>query len=442
MKKEYHRILATTSLLLLVLPVIAQDTLTLGEAIRIGLENNFSIRVAKNDFLISKNNNSLGNAGFLPNLSANAGDNLSIQNTEKNLRAGGTESSDLNTTTLSGSVALNWTLFDGFSMFITRKQLGNLEKQGDLKLRMAVEDAVGSIIITFYELIQQQKQINSLEESLKLSRERLRIAKEKSKIGAGYQLLEIQADVDLHADSSNLLKQENIRLNLLVELNYLLGRDPGVKYEIREIPIGFSIQNTEDVLTGLNGQNAELLYDRLTLDNKELNIKYYQAGRYPKVGLTSSYGLYNYNYSAGGNLSQRIMGPAFGITASINLFNGFNLTRNIKNARIQLETQQVLYSQKDILLRSYVLKYLNDFNLAMALIKTEEVSMKLATQNLTIAMEKYKLGAISDFELREIQKKLLDSQSRYYSAQLLAKSAEIELKILSGILLNDIQPEK
>jgi len=188
----------------------------------------------------------------------------------------------------------------------------------------------------------------------------------------------------------------------------------------------------------MSNSNLELLYDRILVDNKKLGVKLFESGRYPKLGLTGSYNFTNYGYSYGSTESTKNIGPQFGLTASIPLFNGFNVSRNIKNAQIQMENQQISLSQKENSLKSLAFKYFNDYNLAISLIKTEETAMNLAHKNLSVAMEKYRLGAISDLELREIQKKLLDVQYRFYSSQLLAKSAEIELKILAGILLNDI----
>ena len=49
---------------------IGQDTLTLSDAVKIGMENNFSIRIARNDVSIADNNNTLGNTGFLPKVDA------------------------------------------------------------------------------------------------------------------------------------------------------------------------------------------------------------------------------------------------------------------------------------------------------------------------------------------------------------------------------------
>jgi outer membrane protein len=58
----------------------AQDILTAEQAVAIVLQNNYSILIAKNDNLISQKNNTVGNAGMLPTVSATLGDNYSLTN--------------------------------------------------------------------------------------------------------------------------------------------------------------------------------------------------------------------------------------------------------------------------------------------------------------------------------------------------------------------------
>ncbi|MGY0038769.1 TolC family protein [Pedobacter sp. NJ-S-72] len=48
--------------------VIAQDTLSLEEAISTALKNNYDIRLVNNEIQIAKNNLNAGNAGMLPGL--------------------------------------------------------------------------------------------------------------------------------------------------------------------------------------------------------------------------------------------------------------------------------------------------------------------------------------------------------------------------------------
>lgn len=423
---------------LITLSLKGQDTLSLDDAIQIGLKNNFSIIIARNDLQIATNNNSYGNAGMLPKLDASIGQKNDFMKNSQTPAGGIMESSNRNTSNQNGAVQLSWTLFDGTNMFILKKQYGNLQQMGDFKLRMAIEDATSAIIITYYSIALQQKLLKSQLESLNLSKNRLMIAEEKAKIGAGYELQVLQAEIDFQTDSSTILRQENLIRNHKISLNRLLGRDVNTIFTIKEIQPVFTIPDFKSIAEGLNNQNAELLYERLNVANKELSVKSQKSGRYPRLTLSSDYRFTQSSYSSGQWDFTRNLGPSVGLTASITLFNGFNLSRTIKNAEIQAENQRVLFQQTENILQSNLSQSYNDFMLAIALLKTEEITMSLASKNAIVALEKFRLGAISDLELRDIQKKLLDVQYRYYSALLQAKTAEIDLKILSGLLLNEI----
>ena len=85
---------------------VAQDTLTLSQAIKIGLEKNFSIRLARNSYSIAKNNNTLGNAGMLPWVEANGGWRLSSDETEQTFKSVGTTTDKRDVNNLNGNVPL------------------------------------------------------------------------------------------------------------------------------------------------------------------------------------------------------------------------------------------------------------------------------------------------------------------------------------------------
>lgn len=425
-------------LFLITLNLKGQDTLSLDNAIQIGIKNNFSIIIAQNDLQIATNNNSYGNAGMLPKIDATIGQKNDFINTNQTYATGVKESSSKNTSAQSGSIQLSWTIFDGMNMFILKNQFQNLQQMGDLKLRMAIEDATASIIITYYSIALQKKLLKSLEESFALSKNRLMISKEKAKIGAGYELQVTQAEIDFQTDSSSILKQTNLIKNQMISLNRLLGRDANTSFTIKEIQPIFTKPDYKTISDGLNNQNADLLFERLNVINKDLAVRSLKSVRMPKVALTSDYRFSQNTYSSGQFDYLKNVGPSVGLTASITLFNGFNVSRSIKNAQIQAETQRVLLTQTENVLQSNLSQSYNDFELALALIKTEETTVKLAARNAEVALERYRLGAISDLELRDVQKKLLDAQYRYYSALLQAKTAEVDLRILAGILLNEL----
>ena len=129
MKK--YKILFNSFLLLLLcsIQMNAQELLTLQDAVKIALENNYEIKIATNNLSIDKTNVASGNAGMLPKVTANVTDNNAIQNLSQT-RADGTVLTldNANNSSLNYGVGLDWTVFDGFKMFATYDQLKELQK--------------------------------------------------------------------------------------------------------------------------------------------------------------------------------------------------------------------------------------------------------------------------------------------------------------------------
>jgi outer membrane protein TolC len=66
----------------------------------------------------------------------------------------------------------------------------------------------------------------------------------------------------------------------------------------------------------------------------------------------------------------------------------------------------------------------------------EEQNLATAAENLTIALERYKLGSLSGLDLRDVQKSLLDARERLLLVQYKAKVAEISLMQISGQIMS------
>ncbi|MBL0342219.1 MAG: TolC family protein [Bacteroidetes bacterium] len=97
-----------------------QETLSLSNAIETSLKNNFFLNIVKNDDQVAKNNNTLGNAGFLPTIDIAAAGIRTNNNTQQNFSNGAEiKQNNVVTDNLSAGARLNWTLFDGMKMFAT-----------------------------------------------------------------------------------------------------------------------------------------------------------------------------------------------------------------------------------------------------------------------------------------------------------------------------------
>lgn len=168
------------------LGVKAQEVYSLKQCIETGLERNYSIRIVRNEQLISDNNATPGNAGYLPTVDMNGGFSGSVNNNRNKLSDGTTEKENgVNSETGNIGLNVNWTVFDGFGIQAEYARLKELQKMGELSTRLTIEDFVATLSSEYYNLIRQHIRLRNLRSSLELSRERVRIAEERYHIEIG-----------------------------------------------------------------------------------------------------------------------------------------------------------------------------------------------------------------------------------------------------------------
>ena len=420
---------------------LSQELLTLQQAIETGLMNNYSILLQKNEALISKNNNTLGNAGFLPSLVLSAAQSNTINTTHQEQFSGTTKDiANAQNNTLNIGAQLNWTLFDGMNMFVQKKMLGVLEDLGENGSRIAIEGTLSDITMTYYEIIQLRQLVRVARDAVALSVQRKKIAEAKLALGAGSELMLLQSTVDLNADSTMLIRQMVLLTNTYVDMNRLLVRDVTFPFEIYDtIHLSYP-QPLDSLIKKALAQNTQLKAARLNQGLSRLGVRQAESDRYPQLNVNAGYSYGTLNSQTGFLKSNQSFGPSYGFSLSYTLFNGFNTNRAIKNAKILMNSGEIMVQDTEEELRSGLLKLHNQFRASLAVVQMQLSNVGVAQENVNIAFEKYKLGSINDVELREIQKKLIDAEYDLISAQFEAKKSEIELNRLSGDLLKFALP--
>jgi len=418
----------------------AQDTLTLFDAIQTGLENNFSIIISRNDLEIARNNNTLGNAGFLPELSLNATNNNTYNTTHQKTFAGTERNvNNARNISLSGNIALSWTLFDGFNMFTTKEMLTEMERMGELDSRMLVESTVSAIILNYYSIVQLNKMIKVLQEAVELSLQRKTIAAAKFKLGSESELTLLQSSVDLNADSNRLIQQVAALKNGKANLNQLLSREPDLSFEVTDIIDLLEPLEYEYLLEQSSSQNIDLMISRTNLLISELDLKQNKSDRYPRLNFNAAYGYNQLSAQTGYLEYNQAYGPSFGFTLSYNLFNGFNTSRNIRNARINVNSAEISHERSILDVNHSIYILYNEYLSNLELVRLESANQEIARRNVEVALEKYRLGTINDIDLRATQQKQIDSQYQLLLAQYRTKQAETELLRISGELFKGIR---
>lgn len=416
---------------------LAQDTLSVEDALAIGLENNYSIRISANESKIAGNNRSLGNAGFLPIITASGTRSYSIQNSEQEFADGGipnssTENARSNTTNASAS--LSWTIFDGLRMFTTYEKLTELQVLGEEQLRLTLENTIASIIGAYFNIIRQQKIYDVLQNTVDVSEQRIEIAETRKDLGSGSEYDLLQARADLNADRAAVIRQE-VQLNdAKILLNELLSRDVETEFSVRQtIPVEEGLEYSELLQQALSN-NKGLTVARINRQVAELEIKEIQGERFPEVDLNAGYS-YNRSESGAGFIAlNQTDGFNYGITARLNIFDGFNTNRQIQNAKIRLKNQELTLQDEELRVEAGLSAEFKNYLNSLELVKLESENLTYAEQSLEIALERFKLGTINSIELREVQRTLISAESRLIQAQFEAKIAETELQRISGKL--------
>jgi len=415
--------------------VSSQKVMDLQECLRRGLEENYDLRITRNEALISDNNVTLGNAGFLPDVSLNSGYSLRNSNSDQFPADGGEveQTRNANSGTLDAGINLNWTLFEGFRVQTNYKRLQEMQTIGELNTRMAVEDFIANLTAEYYNYVQQQLRLGNLKYAVSLSKERLRIVEARYQVGSLSRLDLQQARVYFNADSSLLIQQYEILNSSRIKLNELMGGDVNQQFSAVDSTIVFDrLLSKQELLDAALQQNSLLLLTEKNKTLSELELKNLQSRNFPYLRLNTGYGFTHYNYNSGSLDRQRNWGPNVGVTLGYTLFEGFNRSREQKNARITVMNRELEIEKNRLALQSDFANMWMSYQNNMELTQLEIESLRNAELNYEIAMERYKIGDLSGLELREAQNSLLEAEQRLLTAQYRTKLYEISLLQISG----------
>lgn len=416
-------------------PPVVSNVLNLQECIQIGLENNFDLQIVRNEELISDNNVTIGNAGFLPDVNINSGYNIRSNNSSQLPANSGetVESRNSNTQTFDAGANLNWTIFEGFRVQTNYKRLKELQMVGEIYTRHELENLVSGLTAEYYNYVQQQIRLGNLEYAVSLSKERLRIVEARYQVGSLSRLDLQQARVDFNADSSMLIQQYEILNRSRIKLNELMGVDVEKQFMAADTTILFNTAMLKDDLFNRTMKyNSFLQLSKSNLTLSELELSNLKSRNYPYLRLNAGYGFTHFDYNTGNLNRQRNWGPNVGVTIGYTLFDGFNRNREQKNQKIIIRNRELELQRDKLAIESDFANMWMAYQNNIELTKLEVESLDNAKINYDIAMERYRIGDLSGLELREAQNSLLEAEQRLLSAQYNTKLYEISLMQISG----------
>jgi outer membrane protein len=435
MMKRFFSLLAIS---LLGKVLVAQDSLTVEQAVAYALQNNYNILLSRNDSAVAAINYAYRNAAFLPKLNA-SGSYFINNNNQKQTLADGSEKErkGIQSNNFSGALNLNWTVFDGLRMFLLRDQLDIAVEQGSLVVKTAVINTVASIISTYYDIVRQQQQLRNVEEQMQLASDRLRLAQYRFDIGVGIKPDVLQAQIDYNNSKASQLNQLALIDQRRQSLNQLMNIAPSVFYKVSDtIPVKGDL-----VLGNLlnNLSTPELQLAKTNIQAAELDVRLAKSTRYPTISLNSAY---NFNRSSSNQVINQFSplfnlnrGFNYGITATIPILNNFTVRQQIRQAELAVQFQELQYQNQTSLLNTSLMNTYRDYEAQRLVVETLDSSVVLARENLFIERERYRLGRTTFIELRQAEENVSITITNLINARYNMKVAETELLRLRGELV-------
>ncbi len=406
----------------------AQDSLSLSRALEYALGNNYGIIISRADLEVAEINNNWGNTGRYPTVGFDASDNLSHELLDP-----------ATSNRFSTGIGLNWILFDGFRVDITKAKLENLEELTSGRLAVNVENTVEDIILGYYYVLLQQEQLQVLKTVMDLSDDRYQYELRRKELGGSVTYNVLQAQNVFLTDKANYMSQEVAIRNSVRNLNFMMGIEPERTWVFDEI---FQADTTRYVLADLlskmksDNQTLKNQYTNLLLQQNETALR--QADYYPSISLGAGvdYSSSWTRTSDNSTLTNQGLSPYGLVRLSFDIYSAGVRRRAVEIARINEEIAQVEIDQMEHALTNQLLNLNDYYEVRIALLHVANENQEAAELNMSISEEKYRTGVINSFNYRDVQLLYLNAALRRLQAVYNLIEYRTQLTRMTGGFLN------
>ncbi len=418
---------------------LGQEPLSFYDAISKALKSNYQIQMAAKDVEISSNNNTPGAAGMWPSITLSASQNNQFVDQSK------PQSSTTFSNEVSPAVNLNWVLFGGFSVQITRDRLAELQNLSEGMMSLVVENTLQAVILGYQKALLERERLNVTREVMQLSQKRLRYTQSRRGTGNATTFQLQQARAAYLEDSTNYILQGINHRNAMRNLNLIMGEPHTAQYTLTDsfkpIDQTFKLDQLYDQLKQ-NNQTLENQY--INQELMQYDLKLSKSRLYPTFSLNAgssyTYGSTKIDDNPRSNSDPLV---AYGnFTLSFNLFNGGQVRRNIQNAKISLQKKQLETQEIEKQIKMQLASLFDLYNVRLQLYDVTLENANLTKLNYQIAEEKYKLGTINSINLREVQLSYLNASLSRLQAIYNLMDSYTEIMRLTGGIIQEFSPEQ
>ena len=419
--------------------LVAQNDLTISSAVKKTLENNLDIKISENLEKIAKNNSSILNNNYLPNIQLGSDISSNIQSVEIETPSGisGTLD-DTKTDNSSALLSISYNIIDASGRKYNYKKSKELFSKSNLEVKEIIENTMLQLFTVFFEVGRLSEERNILKNALEISKTRYERKLLEFEYGQTNNLEVLNAEVDVNTDSINLLKSSKQLFNAKRDLNLIMNVDLESQFNINTKIEFLSGDEIANIFSNDIYNNTRLLIIEKDVIISNLDKKITKYSYLPTLGLSGTYG---WNESINDNpyaFYNKSISDGFsaGINIRWDIFRGGKKIIANKNTAINQQNSELNKKKTELditkELRNAYQTHLNN----LFIMEVQNKNLETNKNNFERNLERYKIGQVSSIEFRRAQLNLLNAELSNSSAKYQAKISEAYFLKISGEIIS------
>ncbi len=385
------------------------DTLDLKNAIVFALENNFTIRQARERIKQQEGVEIQVQARQIPNVSA-AG---SYTGNARDISSYAPPDNDR-----AWSIALQarQVIYAGGGVIASVKGARLTREAAVLELRGIINEQLLAVRTQFYGVLLAREKIKVQEENVHLFEQQLKDAKSRFDAGTTSNFEVLRAEVALANGRPPLIQARNDYRIAIEQLRQVLGFVTTYGANVTKVPeLAGSLEvgaqanyQLTDALAAAHANRPELQRLAKLQDAGEQNVRTNRAGYMPEVDLVGSYNWTRGATSAGWN--GRRDGWIAGLQAQWNIFDGRATAGRVIQARSQLEQTKLSLAEVTLAVEVEVRRAYSSLVEAWELVEASNKVVEQAQEALRLANVRYSAGTATQLDVLTSQVALTEAR--------------------------------
>ncbi len=419
---------------------MAQDSLsiapsrkiTLQEAIKIALDNNYVIQKAKNNLDLTDMEHKSAVANFFPSVSGGMSANRRIG---KQFNSVTVSFANQTNNSISGDIGAQITIFSGLNNIYNLRRSNEDGLSMEEQLRRQKENVIFNAASSYLQVLLDQQLLDISRENLKAAQQQLNQVKAQVEVGSKPIADQYNQEATVANDQLQVIQNKNTLNFNELQLVRQLQLDPMKDYQfvrpqLDTTAIHKDVPDLQTMISEALANRSDLQSQKHQIRSNYFNLKQTESQRYPTLTFSaqisgSYYDTYRI-FEVDPNTGQRNpvtvgFGDQF-FNQNVNKFLGFNLNVpifNKLNTSYQIQSSIVNYKNSKLDLENLRLQIVqeirqayNDYLNYSEQLASTAAALTSARKAYETQQERYKVGAGTLIELSQANATYVQAQSQ------------------------------